>query len=162
MVIDIEAELQEKRETTLRDLPLDEALALIRMHVEQDGWGQLSIDVTSPDATTRGAAIITLERSALAEASGASALPRCQLIAGVVRAMLGHVSQRVLTVRETRCAAQGAPRCEMFAVAHARRGELDRVLAARGGGAEIREVLAAMSGAGGSVVRAGDALARLF
>lgn len=160
-VIDIETELQERRDTSLRELPLDEALALIRLHVERDGWGQLSIDVTSPDATTRGAAIITLERSALAEASGASALPRCQLVAGMVRAMLGHVSQRVLTVRETRCAAQGAPRCEMFAVAHARRGELERALGA-GQGAEIREVLAAMSGAGGAVVRAGDALARLF
>ncbi len=161
-VIDLETELQEQRATTLRELPLDEALTLIRLHVEQDGWGQLSIDVTSADATTRGAAIITLERSALAEASGASVLPRCQLIAGVVRAMLGHVSQRVLAVRETRCAAQGAPRCEMVAVAHARRGELDRALAAGGNSVELRQVLAAMSGASGSAVRAGDALARLF
>ncbi len=157
--IDLETELQEQRDRTLRELPLDEALGLIRAYLEQDGWGQATIDVTSPAATSRGAAIITLERSALAEASGASAAPRCQLVGGIVRAMLSHLSQRVLTIREIRCAAQGAPRCELIAVAHARRARLD---AAAEGATDVRGVLAGLDGAGGEFARAGDVLARLF
>jgi len=157
--IDIDTELQERRDLTLRDLPLDEALELIRAHIDQDGWGQVNIDVTSPTATSRGAAIITLERSALAEAAGASALPRCGLVGGVLRAMLSHVSQRVLAIREVRCVSQGAPRCEMVAVAHARRARLDAAAAAA---TDLRGVLAGLDGAGGDTSRAGDVLARLF
>ncbi|MBC7974836.1 MAG: PAS domain-containing protein, partial [Myxococcales bacterium] len=98
-VMDLETELLEQRDLGLRDLPLDEALGVICARVEQDGWGQLSIDCTSPASTSRGAAMITIERSAIGEAAGASALPRCQLIAGLLRALLGHLSQRVLAVR---------------------------------------------------------------
>lgn len=157
--IDLETALQEQRDRTLRDLPLDEALAIVCDHLEQDGWGHVTIDVTSPTATSRGAAIISLERSALAEAAGASAVPRCQLVGGVLRAMLSHLSQRVLTVREVRCAAQGAPRCELVAVAHARRAQLD---AACDGAPDLRHALARLDGAHGDLARAGDILARLF
>jgi len=158
-VIDLDTELFETRDLGLRDLPLDEALELIRMHVENDGWGQLAIDVTSSAAITRGAAIVTLERSALAEASGESTVPRCQLIGGVVRAMLGHISQRQLAVREVRCAAQGAPRCEMIVVAHSRHAGLDAALESA---TDARGALALLEGASGPLPRAGDVLARLF
>lgn len=158
-VIDLETALLEKQDRLLRDLPLDEALALVVAHLENDGWGRLAIDVTSAAATTRGAAIITLERSALAEASGESAMPRCQLIGGFVRAMLGHISQRVIAVREVRCAAQGAANCELLAVAHARRAGLD---AAVNGATDVRTALGLLDGAGGPAPRAGDVLARLF
>lgn len=158
-VMDLETELLEQRDLTLRDLPLDEALGVICTHVEQDGWGQLTIDCTSPVATSRGAAVITIERSAMGEAAGASALPRCQLIAGLLRALLGHLSQRVLAVREVRCVAQGAPRCELLAVAHVRRAQLD---AAIEGATDARSALARLDGAAGAALRAGDVLARLF
>ncbi len=158
-VMDLETELLETRGRSLRELPLDEALDIIRTHVESDGWGQLAIDVTSPTATTRGAAIITIERSALAEASGQSAMPRCQLIGGLVRAMLGHASQRQVAVREVRCAAQGAPRCELLAVAHSRRAALDAAVA---GATDVRSALALLDGAAGPTPRAGDVLGRLF
>lgn len=158
-VIDIETEVQEQRACSLRDLPLDESLALIRAHVENDGWGQLHIDVTSPAAIARGAAIITLERSAIGEASGTSDMPRCQLVGGVVRAMLSHVAQRPLALREICCVAQGAPRCEMLAVAHARRARLDQAAAAA---TDARGALALLDGATGSALRAGDVLAKLF
>ena len=157
--IDLETELLERRDRLLRDLPLEEALELVRAHLEQDGWGQVTIDVTSPAAVTHGAAIVTVERSALAEAAGVSALPRCQLIGGVVRAMLSHVSQRVLALREVRCVAQGAPRCEMVAIAHTRRAQLD---AALGPARALRGVLAGLGATRAGVARAGEVLARLF
>lgn len=158
-VIDLETELLEQRDCTLRELPLDDALGVIRGHIEQDGWGQIAIDVTSPAATSRGAAVITIERSALGEAAGASEMPRCQLIAGMVRALLGHLSQRVLAVREVRCVAQGAPRCELLAVAHARRTQLDAAVV---DALDARSALLRLGGAGGPALRAGDVLARLF
>lgn len=158
-VLDIETALQETRGRSLRELPLDEALAIIRDHIERDGWGRIDIDVTSSTATTRGAAIITIERSALAEASGESAMPRCQLIGGLIRAMLGHAAQRQIAVREVRCTAQGAPRCELLAVAHSRRGALDAAVA---GASDARTALASLDGSVGPTPRAGDVLGRLF
>lgn len=157
--IDLETALQEQRDRTLRELPLDEALSILRAYLEDDGWGQVTIDVTSPAATVRGAAILTIERSALAEAAGASAMPRCQLVGGVLRAMLSHVSQRVLAIREVRCASQGAPRCELVAVAQARKPQLDAAVEAA---TDLRGVLERLGGAAGTAARAGDVLARLF
>lgn len=157
--IDIETELLETRHLPLRDLPLDEALDLVRAYLEQDGWGQVGIDVTSAAAMTRGAAVITIERSALAEASGASEMPRCQLLAGVLRALLAHVSGRPLDIREVACAAQGHRRCELIAVAHTRRDQLDAALAAA---PDLRAVLDRLGAARLEVSRAGDVLARLF
>ena len=157
--IEIDAELLETRDARLPDLPIDEAVQLIHAYLEQDGWGQLRIDVTSPAAVARGIAIITLERSALAEASGTSAGPRCQLLAGVVRGLLAHAAGRSLAIREVRCAAQGHPRCELVAIAHSRREVLDRALDTT---TELRGVLEALSTVRREVSRAGDVLARLF
>lgn len=157
--IEIDAELLETREARLPDLPIDEAVQLIHAYLEQDGWGQLRIDVTSPAAVARGVAIVTLERSALAEASGASTMPRCQLLAGVVRGLLAHAAGRPLAIREIRCAAQGHPRCELVAIAHSRREQLDRVLDVAG---DLRGVLDGLATVRREVTRAGDVLARLF
>ncbi|MEZ4400210.1 MAG: V4R domain-containing protein [Kofleriaceae bacterium] len=157
--IDIDAELIETRDTRLHDLPLDDALGIIQAYLEQDGWGQVRVDVTSPAAVARGVALITVERSALAEASGVSDQPRCQLLGGVVRALLSHASGRGLTVREVRCAAQGHPRCEMIATALTRSAELDAALET---GGDVRGVLDALGPLRREVTRAGDVLARLF
>jgi photoactive yellow protein len=160
-IIDLETEMMERHDRSLRDLPVEEALQILCLHIEKEGWGRLSIDVTSSAATARGAAIITIERSALAEAAGSSEMPRCQLMAGLVRAMLGHVAQRVLAVSEVCCAAQGAARCELIAVAHSRRARLDSI----SGGArptDARTALSLLDGVGGPAPRAGDVLARLF
>jgi photoactive yellow protein len=157
--IDLDAELLERRDRRLADLPLDEAMALVSAYLEQDGWGQVRIDVSSAAAVARGVAVITLERSALAEAAGASAEPRCQLLGGVVRALLAHASGRPLAMREVRCVAQGHARCELVAVAHHRREALDAAIAT---GGDLRAVLDAVGGAGPEAVRAGDVLARLF
>ncbi len=158
-VIDLETELMERLDRTLKDLPLDEALDLIQRHLEKDGWGRIVIDVTSPAAASRGVAIIQLERSALAEASGASAVPRCQLVGGVLRSMLSHAAGRLLAVREIRCAAQGAPRCELVAIAQDRRAQLDSAVESA---ADLRGVLDALGWTRGETVRAGDVLARHF
>lgn len=158
-VIDLETELLEQQGRTLSELPLEEALALIRAHVEHEGWGRLAIDVTSSAATSRGAAIIRIERSALAEASGASDSPRCQLIAGFVRALLAHVSRRQLVVREVRCAAQGAPHCELLAVAQSRRASLDAAIT---GATDASAALSSLEPTSDSSPRAGDVLGRLF
>lgn len=115
--------------------------------------------MTSAAAVARGAALITVERSALAEGSGASDVPRCQLLAGCVRALLSHASGRPLAVREVRCAAQGHPRCELVAVAHHRRDALDAAIA---GGGDLRAILDGLGAARPAAVRAGDVLARLF
>lgn len=160
-VIDLETDMQERQDLSLRDLPLDEALDVIRVHLESEGWGRVVIDVTSSAAISRGAAIITIERSALAESAGASAMPRCQLIGGLVRAMLGHVSQRVLAVHEVCCVAQGAARCELLAVAHSRRARLEAA-ANSPTATDARAALALLDGVGGQAPRAGDVLARLF
>lgn len=158
-VLDIETELLETRGCTLDELPLTEALALLRIRFEQEGWGRLSFDVTSPAVTTRGAAWVTLERSALAEAAGQSDVPRCQLIAGVLRAMLGHTSKRVLAIREVRCAAQGAPCCEFLAVAHPRRAQLDEAVA---DATSVADALEQLDSRSGIAMTAGDVLSRLF
>lgn len=160
-VIDLETQMLERDGRSLRDLPLEDALAVICRHVEREGWGRLTIDVTSAAATSRGAALILLERSALAESAGASDLPRCQMIAGLVRAMLGHVAQRPLAVSEVCCSAQGAPRCEMIAVAHSRRARLEAA-AATAPRQDARTALSLLDGVGGPAPRAGDVLARLF
>lgn len=157
--IEIDTELLEQRDARLCDLPLDEAVQLIRAYLEQDGWGQLAIDVTSPAAVARGVAIITLERSAIAEAIGVSETPRCQLLGGVVRGLLAHASGRPLAVREVRCAAQGHARCELLAISHVRREQLDRALDVAG---DVRGVLDALGTLRREVTRAGDVLARLF
>ena len=157
--LDIDTELLETKDARLPDLPIDEAIGIIHDYLEQDGWGQVRIDVTSPAAVARGAALITLERSALAEGAGASELPRCQLLGGVVRALLAHAAGRSLAVREVRCAAQGHPRCELIAVAHTRREALDRALASA---PDLRAALDALGPMRGTVSRAGDVLARLF
>ena len=65
----------------------------------------------------------------------------------------------MLAVREVRCVAQGAPRCELLAVAHVRRAQLDAAIA---GAADVRAALARLDGAAGPALRAGDVLARLF
>ncbi len=157
--IDIDAELLETRDARLPDLPIDEAIGLIHQYLEQDGWGQVRIDVTSPAAVARGVALISIERSAPAEASGASSEPRCQLLGGVVRALLAHAAGRPLALREVRCTAQGHARCELIAIAQPRREALDRALASA---TDVRSALDALGAVRGQVTRAGDVLARLF
>jgi photoactive yellow protein len=158
-VIDVETEIIEQRDASLRDLPLDDALEVIGGYLRRQGWGVVDIDASSAAATARGAAVIYLEHSALAECAGGSTMPRCQLIAGVLRAMLSHVSQRMLAVTEVCCVAQGAPRCEMLAVAHSRRALLE---AAATGASSAREALQRLDPSSAGAPRAGDVLARLF
>ena len=158
-VIDLETELIEQSEQTLRDLPVEEALGAIAAYVSRQGWGVVEVDVSSAAAVAHGVAIIQLERSALAECAGASAMPRCQLLAGLMRAMLSHLSQRMLTVTEVCCTAAGAPRCEMVAIAHGRRAALEAAAETAG---SAREALSRLVRGTQEVPRAGDVLARLF
>lgn len=160
-MIDLDTELLEQRGRPLRERPLDDALELIRAQLEQDGWGQLTIDVTSPAAISRGAAIIRLDRSALAEAAGASAVPRCQAgeAGGAQRVdrALAVVVGRARRGAQARAAAGGVAGAGGGREAQARRavdagaGDDDRV--GRGGRAEVAALADRLGVTGGEAER---------
>ena len=112
-VVEMEADALERFESVMRDLPMVTTAEFVSDHLRLRGWGRATFDF---ELASRGALVIALERSPLAEIAGKSAGRRCDLLAGFLRAVVSHLAQRRLAVREVRCVAQGAPRCELVAV----------------------------------------------
>jgi len=138
-VVEMEAEALERFETLLRDLPMVTVAEFVSAYVRERGWGRASFDFA---LAQRGAFVVTLERSVLAELPNRSASRRCALLAGFFRAVLEHLAHRRMAVREARCVAQGAPSCELVVVADERARELD--LALDGGADSAARALDAM------------------
>ena len=135
-VVDLETEALEKLDRTLRELPMKTVIAMAAEYLSRQGWGQLAADFTS---AKQGAFVLTLQRSALAEAVGFSETPRCHLFAGFFRAVFCHLANKLLVVREVSCASQGHSRCSFVVASVERRAALDAALAA--GEGDVGKVL---------------------
>jgi photoactive yellow protein len=129
LVVDLEAEASVKHDRSLRDLPMQRMVDMLAGHLRDAGLGVLTADFS---AAKQGAIVLRVERSALAEAVGASDVPRCQLLGGALRGVFNHLSRRLLAVREVSCAAQGHPHCTFALVSQPRLKALDEALAQLG------------------------------
>lgn len=134
-VVDLETEALEL-DRTLREMPMKGVIAMTSEYLARQGWGQLGADFTS---AKQGAFVLTLQRSALAEAIGFSEVPRCHLFSGFFRALFNHLANKLLVVREVSCSSQGHPRCTFVVASAERRVALDTALAA--GDGEVAKVL---------------------
>lgn len=156
--IDLEVWALERGRASLRELPMAELATLIETTFAERGWGRPGFDFRW---TNEGLVVLTVERSALAEAAprphtrGGDGPPSdlaCHLLAGAFSGLMTYVAERRLTAREVECRASGAERCTFALTAHERRRVVDGVLR-RGerGAARVREALlrAPLSGAEG-------------
>lgn len=134
-VVDLEADLLETRSTTLRELPMREAMELVSKWVADRGLGTLRFDFTPAKHGVFG---MTLDRSAMGEAVGPSVAPRCQLLEGLLEAVCEHLAHRVLVAREVRCCAMGFESCLFVVAASKRKAALE---AAVGSGAETLDAV---------------------
>jgi hypothetical protein len=127
-VVDLEADLLESRNLTLRELPMQEAMQRVSAWASERGLGILRFDF-SP--ARQGVFGMALDRSAMGEAVGHSDHPRCQLVEGLLEAVCEHLAHRVLIAREVRCCAMGFESC-LFVVAAAKRKEAVEEAISRG------------------------------
>jgi hypothetical protein len=133
--VDLEADLLEERGLTLREVSMDDAMAHVSHWAVARGLGTLRFDFRFAG---QGVFAMSLERSAVGEAVGFSATPRCALVEGLLEAVCEHLAQRLLCVRELRCCAQGHPACTFVVAAESRRQAVE---AAVGTGADTLESL---------------------
>lgn len=139
LAIDLEAEAGESFGKGLRELPIVTLIEMIAQLFRRQGWGALVADLRPARS---GAIAFTIERSALAEAPGSTGAKRCALVAGILRALLSCVAATSMTVRETRCSAEGAPHCTFVATGAKREVALNEAIAASGG--NVTDVLRAL------------------
>ena len=141
VAVDLEASALEKGERPLRELSMREVARLVSAYFAERGWGLITFDF-APAA--EGVLVVTLERSALAEAAP-RALHRgsapvadldCHLVAGCLAAILSSVTGRRLAGREVACVAAGAQCCSILVVGHERRGAIDTAVSAGTRGVE--------------------------
>jgi photoactive yellow protein len=135
-VVDLEVEALEELGKSLRELPVRVVAERFGFYMRRQGWGLFTVDF-SPSA--RGAFVVHVERSALAESIGRSDGPRCYLLAGFVCALFNHLAQKLLAVEEVCCRAQGAERCSFVVVGRPRRAALHYAL--QHGGTQLEQVL---------------------
>jgi predicted hydrocarbon binding protein len=112
VAIDLETEATESIDGALRELPIVTVLEMVGRYVRRHGWGHL---VTDLENARRGIIGFQLERSMLAEAAATTDQPQCGIMTGFLRAILTHLAQRPLVVRETECRATGARVCSFVA-----------------------------------------------
>jgi len=75
------------------------------------GWGHFVLERLAPHEL-----VVTVAHSPFAEAYGPSPTPVCHLTRGVLESLAARVLERPLAVRESACAATGAPRCRFATV----------------------------------------------
>lgn len=138
-VVDLEAQLLETRNTTLRELPMREAMEQISAWATERGLGTLRFDFTP---ARHGVFGVMLQRSALGEAVGPSDAPRCQLIEGLLEAVCEHLSQRLLVAREARCCSMGFDSCVFVVAATKRKGVVEAAI--KGGAETLEQVVEAL------------------
>lgn len=90
-----------------------------RQHVEatlaaaaRHGWGDLTLERLGASEL-----VVTVRRSPFAAAYGRAAGPVCHLTRGMLEALAAAVFRRPARVRETACAAAGAPECRFETLA---------------------------------------------
>lgn len=165
LAVDLESAALEQHGKNLGEVPMSAFAALVEGHLRERGWGHVELDFGD---AARGFLAVRVARSALAESARPSARSTgvgafaCPLLAGCLGAALSHVAQRRIVVREVECAACGAARCEMVAVAAPRRAALDAAVASGTRGIEAtRAALLAASSSTSEETPASDFLAML-
>ncbi|HEU4408674.1 MAG TPA: V4R domain-containing protein [Polyangiaceae bacterium] len=133
-VVDLEVEALEELGVSLRELPVRTVAERFGVYMRRQGWGLFRVDF---GASSRGAFVVHVERSALAESIGRSDGPRCYLFAGMLCAFFNHLAQKLLAVEEVCCRAQGAERCSFVVVGRPRRADLNEALQRAGGDVEL-------------------------
>lgn len=118
-VVDLETDALEETGQTLRELPMKLVVGFLAQYLQGQGWGKVAADFTP---SQQGAFVVSISRGALAESIGFSEVTRCHLFAGFFRAFFCHLANKLLSVREVCCQAQGHARCQ-FIVAGQSRGE---------------------------------------
>jgi photoactive yellow protein len=134
-VVDLEAGLLEERNTTLRELPMREAMELVSKWAGERGLGTLRFDFTP---ARHGVFGMTLERSAMGEAVGHADGSRCQLVEGLLEAICEHLAHRLLVAREMRCCAMGFGACTFVVASAQRKAAVEGAIAS---GAETLEAV---------------------
>ncbi|MFO0611690.1 MAG: hypothetical protein U0414_03815 [Polyangiaceae bacterium] len=140
--VDLESAALERHAKALRELTMRTVADLVAEALRDEGWGRTSFDFSRSRA---GIVSIDVERSALAESTRLTR-PRtsedpprpeafaCHLLAGCLGAILTHVAQRRLVVREVYCAAappRGSTRgatCTFVAAGARRRRALESAI----------------------------------
>jgi photoactive yellow protein len=145
--IDLEAASLERSGASLRELPMRRVADLLSSYFQECGFGAPRFDF---EPASEGLVLVTLERSALAEAAPRSASVDgtpygCHLVAGCIGAVLSSLAERKLAAREIACVSQGTPACTLAIVGHARRGALDAAIAA--GAPDVERVRRALRNA---------------
>ncbi len=129
IALDLEAEAGESFDVGLRDLPIATLMELFAQTFARQGWGALTVDLRPARS---GLVTFNLERSAFAEAPGILGAKRCALVSGMLQAMLSHVAASPMTVRESRCASEGADACSFVATGAKRAASLDAAIVSAG------------------------------
>ena len=140
-VVDLEADLLEERLTTLRELPMREAMERTSQWAAARGLGVFRFDFTP---SKHGLFKVTLERSAIGEAVGVASSPRCHLIAGLLEAVCEHLANRLLVVREVSCCAMGLGPCTFVVASETRKAAVEGALA--NGAETVEAVVEALRG----------------
>lgn len=144
--VDLESTALERHAKSLRELTMATVAELVSEQLNSEGWGRATFDFALSNA---GLVAIDFERSALAESARMSTRARstggvpssngfsCHLLAGCLGALLSHVANRKLVVREVQCASVRAnaldphtPVCLFVAVGQRRKIALDAALTA--------------------------------
>jgi photoactive yellow protein len=161
--VDLESTSLETSHKGLRERSMRAFTEVVAEHLRNQGWGHTTFDFTH---AREGLLSLDVERSALAESTRLSR-PRaketaspdafaCHLLAGCFGALLSHVAQRKIAVREITCASLvpaelgAVPRCTFVAVGQRRRKALESSL--EGGARDvetIRQALRKATGSGG-------------
>lgn len=124
-VVEMEVEALESFDRLLTELPIVTVFEVVARTLRRDGWGALTADFTTARS---GLFVVRLQRNALAEASGREGRSACAVFSGFFRAILSHLSDRRVGVREVRCASTGAAACEFAVVAEARLADLEAAM----------------------------------
>lgn len=131
-VVELETQASESDDKALRELTMQEVVDRLSELLARQGLGRLSVDF---GPSRRGAFLVHLERSAIAEAVGFSETPRCDFLSGYLRAVFSHLARKLVVVREAACSAQGHARCSFVVASGSREEALEAALQAGDGDA---------------------------
>lgn len=109
LAVDLETRCLEDTQSSLRDRPMQEVAERLAACFADEGWGALRFDL---GRAADGLVHVAVDASLLAAASRRGRRS-CHLLAGALGAVLSHLAGRRLVACETRCAAQGHPRCDI-------------------------------------------------
>jgi photoactive yellow protein len=121
--VDLEVEALQRDGIRLRELPMRVVAERISEKLSREGWGRARFDFRRAG---EGALLVTLDRNALAEATGPSTSLRSDVLAGWLAAVTSAVADRRLGAREIDCDENG--RSVFLLTGRGRLDEVDALL----------------------------------